>query len=356
MYAQWQCEVHGELKCEESDGDDAEYYHDLVCTVCGARVNYEKHDLGESGVCACGYACPDHSMTYTDNGDGTHSGECATCGGEVDANAHTYDETTHKCTLCGAMEKFLVLYDEGGGLTRGYPIAYGTALTEVQKNFEGITMTGYTLEGYEWYTDAALTQKYTGTTMPAQNLYLKILWKVNTYTITWTVVRQESIPYAPKPTRTELYSFTTEAVYGSAITQPTFDIPEGHRFGVMEIDYETMPAKNVTGTLVLGYVDSLVYIRIDGKNLLPFNAAYNDNVIDKVKSHLSRNNESVEKTGYTHDGWKIYLDNGQTQEYTGTTMPVQAVYVHAVFTPTNTPSHGTWTARPAPSSRPTMGR
>jgi len=40
-----------------------------------------------------------------------------------------------------------------------------------------------------------------------------------------------------------------------------------------------------------------------------------------------------EKTGYTLTGWKFYLDEGCTEEYTGTTMPAYSVYAQPAFEP-----------------------
>ena len=67
--------------------DGTHHWHNCTAANCTVSSNEGKD----------GYAA--HNFTYTDNGDGTHTKSCPTCGYSA-TEEHSYDESTNKC-VCG---------------------------------------------------------------------------------------------------------------------------------------------------------------------------------------------------------------------------------------------------------------
>ena len=98
------------------------------------------------------------------------------------------------------------------------------------------TKEGHTFEG--WYTDAALTSSFTGTTMPGNNISLYAKWTVNSYTVTYVV--------------DEVIQSTDNIEFDSTLASIEDPIKEGYAFEGWLLDGElvdlttfTMPAENI---------------------------------------------------------------------------------------------------------------
>ena len=99
--------------------------------------------------------------------------------------------------------------------------------------------TGCTFSG--WYTNAACTNAYTFTTMPAENVTLYAKWSINGYTISFNTLGGSKV--AP---------ITQD--YNTTVTKPADPKKTGYIFGGWYTDaacqnayvFSTMPAKNVT--------------------------------------------------------------------------------------------------------------
>ncbi|MCK7486335.1 MAG: InlB B-repeat-containing protein [Bacillus subtilis] len=88
----------------------------------------------------------------------------------------------------------------------------GSAITSITQNYATAvsapadpTKTGYTFAG--WYSDAGLTNAYTFTTMPAENITLYAKWTISSYAIGFNVNGGSAVG-----------SITQN--YGTAVTQP----------------------------------------------------------------------------------------------------------------------------------------
>lgn len=111
---------------------------------------------------------------------------------------------------------------------------YGTTIVEPTP-----TRTGHTFSG--WFVDSGLLNKYTFTTMPANNMVLYAKWTINQYTITFETNGG-----------TIINPITQN--YNTTVNQPADPDKEGHTFGGWYSDIEcevayvfsTMTASNIT--------------------------------------------------------------------------------------------------------------
>ena len=99
--------------------DNGDGTHSAMCTICGMEVEYSttphvyqydnpKHEgnANPNGkYCICGAEkpaeCQHENLTYTDEGDGTHSCVCKDCGNPIPTKNGPHKFADGKCTLCG---------------------------------------------------------------------------------------------------------------------------------------------------------------------------------------------------------------------------------------------------------------
>lgn len=99
--------------------DNGDGTHSAMCTKCGMEVEYSttphvyqydnpKHEgnANPNGkYCICGAEkpaeCQHENLTYTDEGDGTHSCVCKDCGNPIPTKNGPHKFADGKCTLCG---------------------------------------------------------------------------------------------------------------------------------------------------------------------------------------------------------------------------------------------------------------
>ena len=111
----------------DDEGCSHETFSDGSCTACGYECPHESYTNGECDN--CDYVCSHNAMTYTDNGDGTHTKSCPDC--QYSA-PEIHDHTNGKC-VCG--KKAIPNYTAPTGITATY----------------GQTLADVTLpDGYEW--------------------------------------------------------------------------------------------------------------------------------------------------------------------------------------------------------------
>ena len=108
-------------------------------------VNGTKYELGEScEITADGFVielvwkCLHTTTEYVDNGNGTHSEVCGTCGEKVgEPDAHAYDTINHKC-VCEAVEKFTLTVIDMNSDRHTVSVPFGTNILEFIKAMNGI--------------------------------------------------------------------------------------------------------------------------------------------------------------------------------------------------------------------------
>ena len=132
----------------------------------------------------------------------------------------------------------------GGSAVEEITANYGTTITEpTAPDKEGHTFAG-------WYTDEALKNKYTFTTMPAESITLYAKWTVNQYTVTYYVDGGKYQSY--------------DIEYGGAVTKPADPIKAGHTFKDWGAEIPAiMPAENLTFNAVFDINKYTITYRID---------------------------------------------------------------------------------------------
>ena len=173
------------------------------------------------------------------------------------------------------------------------------------------TRTGYTFGG--WYSDDILTQAYTFSTMPAENITLYAKWTINQYTITFDSNDGSSVTPLMQD-------------YHSSVSAPLAPTRTGYTFGGWYSDdilsaaysFTTMPAENVTvyakwtiNQYVVEYVDH------DGTILQTTTYEYLSNC------SLNAIPDDPSRTGYTFTGWDGTVP---------LTMPASDVSITATYT------------------------
>ena len=108
-------------------------------------VNGTKYELGGScEITADGFVielvwkCLHTTTEYVDNGNGTHSEVCGTCGEKVgEPDAHAYDTINHKC-VCDKVEEFILTVIDMKGNIHTDSVPFGTDILEAIKAMNGI--------------------------------------------------------------------------------------------------------------------------------------------------------------------------------------------------------------------------
>lgn len=164
-----------------------------------------------------------------------------------------------------------VLDSDGGSACNALPFEYGQPLIGLPTS----TRDGYTFDGWK---DVPLT-------MPASDITLTALWKVNTYTITFDTDGGTSIPAI------------TQA-FGTPVTAPADPTKTGYTFVGWDIKIPaTMPASNITLTAMWEANNTLYTVSYtsDVPNLTFADAQYKENEVIKHPTPYAR--------GYKFTGW-----------------------------------------------------
>ncbi len=162
------------------------------------------------------------------------------------------------------------------------------------------TKIGHSFSG--WYTDVGLTQSFTLTTMPAQNITLFGTWTINQYTITFETNGGSNIA-----------SITGN--YGDSISVPNDPTREGYTFNGWYADFtltqsttvpNAIPAQNITlfATWTINQY-TITFETNGGSSIASITGNYGDAV--SVPNDPTRE-------GYTFNGW--YADFTLTQSTT----------------------------------------
>nr|WIF89110.1 InlB B-repeat-containing protein [Acholeplasma laidlawii] len=202
-----------------------------------------------------------------------------------------------------SINQYTITFDSNGGsLIDVITQDYATTVTEPTSP----TKEGYTFGG--WYSDSSLTNAYTFTTMPAQNITLYAKWQK---TITFNTNGGSTVE-----------SITQD--YGTTVIQPNDPTREGYTFGGWFSDsglaaaytFSSMPAQNIT-----------LYAK--WQNTITFNTNGGSLVEPITQDTLTTVAEPTDpsKEGYTFGGW--YSDSSLTNAYTFITMPSQNITLYA---------------------------
>ena len=182
---------------------------------------------------------------------------------------------------------------DGGSACNALPFEYGQPLIGLPTP----TRDGYTFDGWK---DVPLT-------MPASDITLTALWKVNTYTITFDTNGGTSIPAI------------TQA-FGTPVTAPADPTQTGYTFVGWDIKIPaTMPAENITIKAKWSANSYTITFDTDGGTSIPaITQAFGTTVTAPA---------DPTKTGYTFVGWDIKIP---------ATMPASNITLTAMWEANNT--------------------
>ncbi|XMB73102.1 InlB B-repeat-containing protein [Mycoplasmatota bacterium WC30] len=167
------------------------------------------------------------------------------------------------------------------------------------------TRAGYTFAG--WFSDAGLTNLYTISTMPANNISLYAKWTVNQYTITFNTNGGSLIDSIIQD-------------YGTSVVSPSDPTKVGHTFTGWNILVPTvMPANDVSITAIYSTnTYTLEYQDYDGAVIQTASYSYANDLSGVISP------SDPTRTGYTFNGWNLS---------TPAIMPANDVIITATYTP-----------------------
>ncbi|MBQ7123826.1 MAG: InlB B-repeat-containing protein, partial [Oscillospiraceae bacterium] len=162
---------------------------------------------------------------------------------------------------------YKVTYTKNGEFHADYEIAYG----------DPVYVPGYTVpEGYT-FSGWTVPDK-----MPAKDLVIDATETPNVYKVSFTI-------------NGEAYGETIEVTYGTKITVPEYNVPEGHTFGGWTVP-DKMPAGDRTYDAVLTKNVYTVTFNLDGELYYEEQVTYGEPVTAPVYEG---------KDGYTFSGWNV---------------------------------------------------
>lgn len=175
------------------------------------------------------------------------------------------------------------------------------------------TRAGYTFDG--WYSDANLTQPYSFTTMPSQNLLLYAKWIETLYDVTFnanggTSIASQSVKendLVEEPIESERMGYTFSGWYDSATFNTLWDFSQR-----TVTQHQTLYAKWTANQYTLSFNANL------GSEVTAITADYGTSLQSPA---------APTRAGYTFDRW--YSDVNLTQPFTFTTMPAQNLLLYA---------------------------
>jgi uncharacterized repeat protein (TIGR02543 family) len=194
----------------------------------------------------------------------------------------------------------------------------GTSVQPLIENFETnldmpiTSRTGHSFSG--WYLDANLTQLFTMSTMPAENITLNAKWTINQYTITFE---------SNGGTLIDIITFD----FGSSIQVPESPGKVGHTFGGWFLDNNlteeftqlVMPAENITLYAKWTINQYTITFETNGGTTI-------EPIIFDYGSSIRFQGNPI-KIGYTFAGW--HIDGNLTQLFTLATMPAENVTLYS---------------------------
>jgi len=275
---------------------------------------------------ACGHS--GNTNKPADNGDGTHSYTCSVCHATF-TEEHNFGNDAHKCG-CGVVETFtyqveIYTMDAYGN--------YGDPETEEKSAPYGTQVNAAPNSGAEgFYLDTQNANSLLTATVPANNdLVLKVYIGRIQYPITWDLNGGGTY-----------YNDLPESKYFGISQLNVWDgfVKEGHTFSHLEDAFGNRYVDGSPNGDYRRFYD--VDMPVGGMTLKaiwtvnPYTLQVQDQALDvDYGTALDDTLADItpEKTGYTFTGWKFYLDEGCTEEYTGTTMPAYDLYAQPVFTP-----------------------
>ncbi len=177
------------------------------------------------------------------------------------------------------------------------------------------TKLGYNFGG--WYSDSELTNSYSFSQMPAQNITLFAKWTVNQYTITFESNGGSAVS-----------SITDN--YNSTVSQPSDPTRAGYTFDGWYSDnnltnsytFNTMAAQNIT--LYAKWTVNQYTITFESNS-----GTVVSSITDNYNSTVTQPSNPT-RDGYTFDGW--YSDIDLNNPYTFNTMPAQNITLYAKWT------------------------
>lgn len=160
----------------------------------------------------------------------------------------------------------------GGSAVTAITQNYGTTVTQPSNP----TKTGYTFAG--WYSDSGLTNAYTFSTMPAENITLYAKWTINQYTLSFEENGGSTVTDITQN-------------YATSVSAPTPPNKTGYSFGGWYTDvgltttytFSTMPAYNQT-----------IYAKW---NINQYNVKFMNGSATISSSNLNYNTEITEPSG-----------------------------------------------------------
>ena len=208
-------------------------------------------------------------------------------------------------------QQYTIAFEENGGsevtnivAVAGASISAPTAPTKAGYNFIG------------WYTEATLTNQYSFTTMPANNLTLYAKWEARIYILALN-------------TNSDLIVNDVSAPYLSAITLPVLE-RDGYTFGGWFKD--TGFTEQFTDTVMpLGDMNLYAKWTIN-QYTISFEEDGGSAVTDITADYGTAVTEPADPTkeGHTFVAW--YTEIGLTTEYTFSTMPANNLTLYAKWT------------------------
>ncbi len=207
------------------------------------------------------------------------------------------------------INQYTIAFDSNGGslvesLTQDY------ATTVIQPNDP--TRQGYTFGG--WYSDSSLTNAYTFTTMPAQNITLYAKWNPKIIIVNYV-----------------LNNGTDDLVtYQYADTELLIPTYEGYVFDGWYLDsdltteYTNTNYPTFNTSLYAKWLSTITFNSNGGSSV---ESITQDSGTDVTEP------ESPTKEGYTFEGW--YSDTELTEAYAFTTMPHNNITLYAKWTINN---------------------
>ncbi|MDD4210980.1 MAG: InlB B-repeat-containing protein [Clostridia bacterium] len=231
-------------------------------------------------------------------------------------NGNTYTFTTMPAaniTLIASWQvnQYTIAFNSNGGSTVS-PITqdFGTSVSEPTP-----TRTGHTFNG--WYSDAGLTNSYTFTTMPSQNITVYAKWTINSYTITFDSAGGSAV--APITQN-----------YGTSVSQPTNPAKAGYSFDKWILNsnpyiFTIMPSQNIT--LVATWIElaATEYTIIFDSN----GGSVVTSIVEEEGNLISAPTAPT-RTGYTFNNW--FSDASLTTLYVFDIMPSQNMTLYAKWT------------------------
>lgn len=231
-------------------------------------------------------------------------------------NGNTYTFTTMPAaniTLIASWQvnQYTIAFNSNGGSTVS-PITqdFGTSVSEPTP-----TRTGHTFNG--WYSDAGLTNSYTFTTMPSQNITVYAKWTINSYTITFDSAGGSAV--APITQN-----------YGTSVSQPTNPAKAGYSFDKWILNsnpyiFTIMPSQNIT--LVATWIElaATEYTIIFDSN----GGSVVTSIVEEEGNLISAPTAPT-RTGYTFNNW--FSDTSLTTLYVFDIMPSQNMTLYAKWT------------------------